>query len=208
MGVTIGLGAAVPIGPVNVQIARRALSQSWGAGACLGLGAVTVDVVYACLATAGVRVAGNSPYVYWPVAIVGTGVLAYLGFACVREAARAYRSGWGIDEEAPRTGAWRTYGTGVMMTASNPMTLAFWFGGLSSSAASAGVAPAELPHMALGVFAGTVSWVLVFSTGMSLLGRFRKPWWLAAADLAGGVVLLGFAGVSAWRCLSKISASS
>ena len=31
-GVLIGLGAAVPIGPVNVEIARRTLRSGWAAG--------------------------------------------------------------------------------------------------------------------------------------------------------------------------------
>ena len=31
-GIALGLGAAVPIGPVNVQIARRTLRGGFGAG--------------------------------------------------------------------------------------------------------------------------------------------------------------------------------
>src|SRR6187551_2601489 len=54
-GVLLGLGAAVPIGPVNVQIARQALRNGFGAGFALGCGAVTVDVFYAALTSVGVE---------------------------------------------------------------------------------------------------------------------------------------------------------
>jgi L-lysine exporter family protein LysE/ArgO len=208
-GAIFGLGAAAPIGPINVEMARRALGRSWAAGACLGLGAVSIDVLYACIATAGVHVAGNRPWIYWPIAVAGTLLLIYLGIASLREAARAYRGGWAIESApVPARPLWKVYATGVMMTAANPMTLAFWFGGLSSSAENMGVGPGQLPMLAVGVFLGTVSWVLAYSTLMAVLGRFRQPWWMAAADLIGGIVLLGFAGVSISRCVERISSSS
>jgi len=46
-GLALGLGAAAPIGPVNVEIARRTLRFGRRAGFLLGCGAVTVDVGYA-----------------------------------------------------------------------------------------------------------------------------------------------------------------
>ena len=48
-GVIFGLGAAVPIGPVNVEIARRTLRAGFRSGFFLGCGAVTIDVTYAIL---------------------------------------------------------------------------------------------------------------------------------------------------------------
>ena len=92
------------------------------------------------------------------------------------------------------------YLTGLAMTLFNPMTLAFWFtvvpaqatpdgpgGGIPKEGASA------LPIIGLGVFIGTIGWVLVFSGLLGWAGRYRRNWWMALADGAGGVVLLGFA---------------
>src|SRR5215213_940832 len=60
-GILLGLGAAIPIGPVNVEIARRALRHGFWAGVALGLGAVTVDVFYAIVSTLSFTKVLNHP---------------------------------------------------------------------------------------------------------------------------------------------------
>src|SRR5438094_1978770 len=81
-GVIVGLGAAVPIGPVNVEIARRTLRGGFLNGFMLGCGAVTVDVTYALLASFGFAWLLNRSTFYWPFTIGGVIVLTYLGIMC------------------------------------------------------------------------------------------------------------------------------
>ncbi|HEY2589318.1 MAG TPA: hypothetical protein VGI81_26470, partial [Tepidisphaeraceae bacterium] len=54
-GIALGIGAAVPIGPVNVEIARRTFRGGFPAGFALGCGAVTVDVSYAILSSLSLK---------------------------------------------------------------------------------------------------------------------------------------------------------
>ena len=68
-GITLGLGAAAPIGPVNVEIARRAIRGGFWAGFLLGLGAVTVDVSYVILASLSVKL-----FLDYPRVMLGMGV--------------------------------------------------------------------------------------------------------------------------------------
>lgn len=204
-GVLLGLGAAIPIGPVNLEIARRAITFGFPSAVCLGLGAVSIDVVYALLAVTGVSVASGSPYVFYPLALAGTLFLSFLGISSLRSARKALAQGWAelpADSDAPPLG--RSYLTGLAMTSLNPMTLAFWFGGISSQALSLSAQPRQLPFLAGGVFVGTVSWVLTASTFLALLGRWRKPWWLAAADLVGGLLMLLFALLAALAALRRL----
>src|SRR5688500_18429255 len=86
-GMVLGLGAAAPIGPVNVEIARRSLRGGFGAGLLLGCGAVTIDVVYLALASAGMAtlVVGR-PRLMLAVGVVGAVVLGYLGATALRSA--------------------------------------------------------------------------------------------------------------------------
>src|SRR5947207_10039816 len=90
-GVTLGLGAAVPIGPVNVEIARRTLHGGFFAGFALGCGAVTVDMTYAILSSLGFRFLLDRPALYWLLTIGGVALLIYMGVMCWIEAARAMR---------------------------------------------------------------------------------------------------------------------
>ena len=79
-GLALGLGAAVPIGPVNVEIARRVLRNGFRNGFALGCGAVSIDVSYAVLSSLGLRPVLNRPALLWPLTIGGIGLLAGLGF--------------------------------------------------------------------------------------------------------------------------------
>ena len=196
-GVALGLGAAVPIGPVNVEIARRTLRSGFPAGFALGCGAVTVDVTYAILSSLGFKFLLGRTVLYWPLLILGVGLLTYLGVMCwvsamrltVAEGADVARE---IEQQPPRAHA--AYLTGLLMTLLNPMTVAFWFLALPATAGAITQEPRrDLPMICLGVFIGTVAWVLFFAGLLSGLGRYRRSWWLALADGIGGTTLLIFA---------------
>src|SRR5438270_11011570 len=91
-GLGLGIGAAAPIGPVNVEIARRTLRGGAMAGFALGCGAVTVDVTDAILSTFSLGRLLNRPAIIWPVTVGGILLLTYLGVLCLRGAARDWRS--------------------------------------------------------------------------------------------------------------------
>ena len=205
-GILLGLGAAAPIGPVNVQIARHALRDGFRPGFALGCGAVTVDVAYAVLASVGAERLARVPQVEWGLRIGGIIFLTYLGVMCLRGERQAWRAdpiaaapgvprGGAPRHPAPAAG--RAYVTGLLMTLLNPMTLAFWFiavpafAGPVSDGTSGG-----LPAVCSGVFVGTVSWVVFFAGLLALAGRRRRNWWMAAADAAGGAALLVFAAAA------------
>src|SRR4051794_37888984 len=90
-GIVLGLGAAIPIGPVNVEIARRALHQGFWTGVALGLGAVTVDVFYAIVSTLSFTKVLNQPTILLVMTAGGACLLAYLGVQCMLAARSAWR---------------------------------------------------------------------------------------------------------------------
>ena len=187
-GTLIGLGAAAPIGPVNVEIARRTLRGGYGAGVALGAGAVSVDVAYALLTTVSVGRFLNRPAVAVPLGVGSVVILSYLGFLCLRGAVRPTPA---EADDAPPPSVGGGYVAGLVMTAVNPLTLAFWFTALPSVAGP--IEPRLLPLIAVGVFVGTFAWVLGFAGVLATLGRFRRGTWLRAVDGVGGVTLIAFA---------------
>lgn len=202
-GVLLGLGAAAPIGPVNVEIARRSLRGGFRAGFLLGCGAVTIDVTYAILTSLGIRPLLNRPQIMTTLGIAGAAVLLYLAAMCFVSAARQFRaptaSTPATESDKP---AERHYLTGLAMTSLNPMTLAFWCIVVPGLASQWSANPArDLPWVCLGVFLGAISWVIAFATTMSWLGRRAKRATCLIADLAGGTMLLAFAAFALWRVL-------
>ena len=200
-GTWLGLGAAAPVGPVNVEIARRTLSNGFWAGFFLGCGAVSADLTYAVLTSLSLGPVVNRPALKWPLAAAGLAFLAYLGVQNLRSAARHARVD-PLAASAPGGAARRHaggYAAGLFMTLLNPFTLVFWFIAVPAAGAITKDPRHDLPMICAGVFAGTISWVVFFCGVLACLGRYRRPWWLVVADGLGGVMLLGLAVSLAWR---------
>lgn len=197
-GFVLGLGAAVPIGPVNVEIARRTLRGGFSAGFFLGCGAVTVDVTFAALTSLSLMRFLDRPGLRVPLLLGGTALLAYLGVLCLIAALRTSRQP-DLRAQVSTTSIRGTYLTGVAMTLLNPMTLAFWL--VAVPAAGASTASGSLPVVCAGVFAGTLTWVLCFAGSIHWLRRFQQKHWMAIADLIGGMILLAFAAAGIWSLI-------
>jgi len=198
-GILLGLGAAVPIGPVNVEIARRSLRSGMRAGASLGFGAVTVDMTYAVLSASGMRPLMANRVAVTILTITSIAILVYLGVMSLRGAWRSLQTDAATTlDAAPAQAVHTSYVTGVLMTALNPMTLAFWFLVVPGLPAARDIA-----SLILGVFLGTAMWVLIFSSLLARLGRGRRAVWVTIADAVGGIVLLGFAGVAMWKAIAR-----
>ena len=203
-GIALGLGAAIPIGPVNVEIARRTLRGGMWPGFALGCGAVSVDVTYAILSSLSFSRALARPAIANSIGMVGGLFLLYLAFLSLRGAVRDWRADPLASTPAvvSRGGS---YITGVLMTLFNPMTLAFWFLAVPATLGTITKDPArDLPMICGGVFIGTGAWVVTFSGGLAVAGRWRRNWWLAAADAAGGIVLFCFGAVQVWRACTRV----
>src|SRR4051812_12220851 len=113
-GILLGLGAAVPIGPVNVQIARRTLRDGFSHGVALGAGAVTVDITYAILSTLGFQALGNRRTVMIPLTIAGALLLGYLGIMSLFAARRMLRDNPLETTSKPEASASGAYTTGLL----------------------------------------------------------------------------------------------
>ncbi|MGA2501212.1 MAG: LysE family transporter [Tepidisphaeraceae bacterium] len=97
----------------------------------------------------------------------------------------------------------RGYITGILMTSLNPMTLVFWFVGVPGQAAGLRDPARELPLLSAGVFCGAVSWVFFFTGLISFIGGIGKHRTMRLANLAGGVMLAGFAVHAIWQWAAK-----
>ena len=193
-GVLLGLGVAIPIGPVNVEIARRSLRGGYLSGLALGCGAATIDVCYALICCLSLQSALNHPNVLRFMGIAGGILLAFLGINNLRSAFAKHLAEMDVARPA---GAHTHYLTGLLMTSLSPMTLLYWFVGVPGVVGQITDNPRrDLPFVCLGVFIGTFSWLIFFTGLMSWLGRWKTDRWLRVADAVGGLVLLGFAGMA------------
>ena len=87
-GVLMGLGVSVPIGPVNVLIMSYAL-RSYTKALCLGLGAMSADMLYLALSALGISQLAKIPIVFACISVFGAAFLLYIALGIYRQAKRS-----------------------------------------------------------------------------------------------------------------------
>jgi arginine exporter protein ArgO len=83
------------------------------------------------------------------------------------------------------------------------MTIASW-AAIFTAASTADLVGSGFTASALiaGVAVGTFSWFLALSLGLALARRRVGPRLLVVVDAVSGAILVGFAGLLAWRTVS------
>ncbi len=188
-GMVVGVALAAPIGPINVEIVRRGLRGGFLHGWLVGFGAVSADTIYCALVVSGIAPLADSALLRAPLYLAGAAVLAILGMTGLRAALA------GEDVATPEPEGTRSYITGFLMAALNPLGIVYW---LSIGAALVASAVARegrggAPVLVGGVFFGILVWVTVLS-GMAQAGRrYVSEPVLRGVGAVGSLMLLGFA---------------
>ncbi len=164
-GMVIGVALAAPIGPINIEIVRRCLSGGFRHGWLVGVGALSADTLYAILVTTGLTPLADRPALRFPLFLAGALMLAYLAWGSFQTALAQPSA---VDA-IPRAG--RSWITGFLMAALNPLGIVYW---LSIGAAL----------IAAAIDAKDVRWAVVY--GIS--NNPRRFW-----DIEHARELLGYA---------------
>lgn len=189
LGVTLGIGASLPIGPVNLEMIRRNLYCGFNYGLAVGLGACAADITYLILLCAGVLTLLQYPDILKIIGFLGSFVLLWFGITALR--ANRFIS----DKKHSSPSLWKFGLDGYLITLINPYTILFW-ASVSALLPTTGSAESHaLWLLGVGIIFGLISWVillncLVHKTRHRLNAAVMR--WL---NMVGGVVILGFAGL-------------
>jgi L-lysine exporter family protein LysE/ArgO len=190
VGLLLGLGAAIPIGPINLEIIRRNLRFGTSAGLCLGLGACCADVTYLALLSLGVLQLLNHPLVLKLTGIVGSCILGWFGYQALRLKARH------VSDTAPHAekikSNKRHFLDGYFLTLINPFTILFWS---SISATIAVIATSHLSvfYTGFGVLFGAFSWDMSLNFFLHFTRHRLPKSAVQKINAAGGLILICFA---------------
>ena len=161
-GILLGLGVAIPIGPLNILIMNYSLS-SFGRGFALGMGAMSADILYFVLLSLGVLVVFDNPWIFKSIAIFGAIFLLYMAWACYKNASKMLAK---ISNTERGESLLACYLKGLGLNSINPFIIGFWLS-LSSVIASS----ANWMIAALGVLLALFAWVVGLSLVTSLARR-------------------------------------
>lgn len=200
LGMLLGLGAAIPIGPINLEIIRRNLNFGTRYGLALGGGATLADFTYLVILSMGAMTI--LMYAHWlkVVGIAGSLVLAWFGFSSLRSHLYSPKKTLGnLKSSAP---LWRHLLEGYVLTLLNPMTILFW-SSISTQIAALTHQRIDLTLLAgFGVLCGTYSWVTILNTILHYTKHKISHRMMHLMNIIGGVILLMFAALGLWRALS------
>ncbi|MEO8107855.1 MAG: LysE family transporter, partial [Actinomycetes bacterium] len=182
VGLALGAFVAAQVGPVSLLCIRTATRHGFRPAASIGAGAAAVDLVYAGLGVVGAAALIQVRPVGLALGLVGAGVLGWMGVRTLRDAWRIRLGGEAAGDLVTLPASFRT---GLVATASNPLTIISWtaiFGAAATASllTSTGSALALL----LGVLTGSAAWFLVLAMVASRLGERlgrRALWGIDAA---------------------------
>ncbi|KWX02099.1 putative threonine efflux protein [Carbonactinospora thermoautotrophica] len=200
-GLVAGAVVAAQIGPVTLLVVRTALRGHLVGGLAIGLGVATVDLTYAALGAAGAAQVLRFAPLRLALGLLGAAVLGYLG---VRTLASAFRIRLGAETLEEVRSPLAALRTGLVATASNPLTIASWaavFGAASTAHAAYDVPSAVV--LITGVGVGSLAWYVLVVGAVSLAGRRVSDRGLRLADALAGCGLVGFGGLLAYRTVRE-----
>lgn len=147
----MGLGVSVPIGPVNVLIMSYAL-QSYTKALCLGLGAMSADMLYLVLSAFGISQLAKIPIVFTCISVFGAAFLLYIALGIYRQAKRSVQI-----QSVERGSHVAVFGKGFLLNIFNPYVIMFWL------SVSASIGRERFGLALAGLVCGILSWITLFA---------------------------------------------
>ncbi len=189
-GGVAGLAIAMPIGAIATLILFTSADRGWRIGAAAGLGAATVDGVYAAVAVLlGAALAPVIDSVAGPLRVASAVVLVIIGAVMIISAFRRRAPDARTSAPLMRTPA-RTYFLVLGITIVNPTTVVYFAALVVGSSTSVDGTAAGILFV-VGAFGASAAWQLVLATGGATLGRVlggeRGRRW---TGIIGGAVII------------------
>ncbi len=196
LGLLVGWGVAIPIGPMNLEIIRRNLTYGLPSGLCFGLGIVSADLTYFLLLNLGIlMVLVHNKMVMLPVGIIGSFILLWFASKTLRMQPGSYKT-----SRAKPGPLWRQICDGYLLTLMSPFTILFW-ASMSSEVAINSSGPHSMLAMVFGLMTGVTSWMMGLNIVLHFTHHRLSDRIMHILNRTGGFILLGFAIFSFYQAM-------
>lgn len=197
-GTLLGWGAAIPIGPINLELIRRNLQFGTTAGLCFGLGAATADCLFLILLSVGALSLLTQPVIFKMVGLLGAIILAYFGYRAftIKPISKTHLITG--DASLPKE-----FLSGLFLTVSSPISIIFWASISTQVVALTLKHPLGIIYAGIGVIFGTTTWIVALNLFMHFTKHKISDRAIHILNKIGGVILLGFAVFSFYYSFFK-----
>lgn len=198
LGVLLGWGAAIPIGPINIEVVRRNLQDGFWVATSFGLGACCADLTYLILLICGALIILQNIFLLKILTIFGAFILFWFAYKAIRAIPPADNAKLVALAAVPKSYT-KNLMLGYLLTLSNPITWIFW-GSMSAQVAVITRLQSQFAlSLGIGLMLGTVSWIIVLNLIVHHL-RHRLPQrMMRYFNIVGGVIISLFACYSLYH---------
>ncbi len=185
-GFFLGLGAAIPIGPINILIMNEALT-SYSHAVFIGAGAMSADLTYLSLILLGLltRIKHNHG-VLVAVGIVGSLFLIYIAYGIFKNRNVEHKIS---NPQTTSKSIIKSYFKGYSLTLLNPYTIGFWFS-ITAYVATNNLNPV---FTVLGLVSAITLWITIMPFTVHKTKRFITKKAFAVINILSAVVIMFFA---------------
>ena len=83
-GFLLGMGAAIPLGAINILIMNRAL-KDYKSAVTIGFGALSSDIIYLTFILLGIATFLNDPFILSILGVLGSAFLLYMSYLIFKD---------------------------------------------------------------------------------------------------------------------------
>ena len=192
-GFLLGLGAAVPLGPINVLIMSNAL-RHYGAAVALGSGAMSADITYLLLILLGLFHFMENPAVKLVMALAGSAFLLYLAWLIFKGRNEPIHL-----HKIEKTRLFSNWLKGYTLTLLNPYTVIFWL------SVSAYIATKNLDPLftVLGLLSAILCWITLMPLAIHKTKHLFSQRVVTLFTVASAAILAFFALGMLWNTFKE-----
>ena len=192
-GALLGLSVAAPFGPVALLCVQRSIARGATVGIVTGLGAASVQVLYATLAITGAgTVAAQLALWSQPVRLTSCTLLIVLGIrVLIRRPPTTY-----VPKPIRAPAA---FASSFAVALCNPLTVMPYLLVASGAAATEATDTSLTLWSVPGVFVGAASWYSVVSSSAALFRSGLPPRAMRILNQVAGAMLIGFGLLMVYR---------
>jgi threonine/homoserine/homoserine lactone efflux protein len=201
-GLIIGFCTSVPIGPINLAVMMKGLSNRTGQGLMIGAGTGMMDIVYCAAAMFGMSTLISNPKIELAFRIAT--FVIFLLFAVKTTFFKIPEAKLTSTEDAP--GLKRYLLIGIVLYLSNPSFIAYWITVAGIMHSYHVLAPTTYDDVmfAMGTGFGTFSWYFLL---LELVKRYKVRFdaqQIQNITRAFGAILLIITSVMGWNLLNTL----
>lgn len=189
-GIRFGMLLQLAIGPMCLMVFNTAATYGFLYALPLIAGIATIDAFYIAISCAGVAAVINHPKIKIAVKLLGCLVLILFGINLIAES--LHLSFLPQVALLSRISAQNLFFQGLILTASNPLTVIFWGGMLSAQVVESRWNNKQLGLFALGCVLATIMFLTAVSILANLFSDFLPETAIQYLNIFVGVMLILF----------------